>query len=159
MPICHLAVLDVLLSLCSLHLLSRFLAAAQRALMASESAKQWLAWARDKPTAAHWHSVRRAAILKAHPEITTLIGMSDTHDGNQDSHGSGQTNSESSCVCECIGKCHVERDAWGERKRADKRRERETTNRQIVVEGREGERMRARERHQRKTMTDVQRVS
>eukprot|EP00730_Choanoeca_flexa_P013787 TRINITY_DN5711_c0_g1_i1.p2 TRINITY_DN5711_c0_g1~~TRINITY_DN5711_c0_g1_i1.p2 ORF type:complete len:193 (+),score=20.68 TRINITY_DN5711_c0_g1_i1:99-677(+) len=39
----------------------------------NEVAHQWLQWGKDKPTAAHWHSTRRAAILKRHPEVARLM--------------------------------------------------------------------------------------
>eukprot|EP00049_Salpingoeca_infusionum_P025892 m.22384 g.22384 ORF g.22384 m.22384 type:complete len:628 (+) comp8386_c0_seq2:125-2008(+) len=39
-----------------------------------ELSRTWLLWQRGKPTTATWHNKRRAEIIKAHPEVTTLIG-------------------------------------------------------------------------------------
>ncbi len=38
--------------------------------------RQWLHWARDKPTANRWHDRRRAALVREHPEVLSLVGPS-----------------------------------------------------------------------------------
>lgn len=49
--------------------------------MSADTALQWRRWASDKPTASHWHDMRRAAIIRAHPEVLKLMGKRFTFDG------------------------------------------------------------------------------
>ncbi|EDQ88166.1 uncharacterized protein MONBRDRAFT_9500 [Monosiga brevicollis MX1] len=49
----------------------------------NQVAKSWLAWQTDKPSAAHWHGIRRALLLRTHPEIKALL---DYHQGGHAMH-------------------------------------------------------------------------